>query len=403
LTISLLRDHRGQPLQLTLIEDVTEKKLIAESLEASEVRFARLAESGLLGVAFESEDRTITEANEAFLQMLGSSRARMLAEGLSLDERTPAEFHDVDARARRELATSGFCRTYEKEFCRLDGGRVSVLVGASSSGSSRRGAVWFAIDITERARALGELRESLKARDDFLAAAAHELRTPLTPIQLQVENLLDRARAQGARSVDPHWLQQQLEPIERAAARLGKLLDTLLVVSRLTVGNLPLEREEVDLAQLVQSVADRMRFDLDRAGCELSIEGMGRAATGHWDRARLEEVLRQILSNALRYGKGRPIEITVGLDGDVASVSVRDHGVGIAPEVQDRLFQRFERLAPLRNYGGLGLGLWFARRIVEAHGETIRLWSRPGEGSRFTLELPCRPAPSPSDERRARS
>jgi signal transduction histidine kinase len=279
------------------------------------------------------------------------------------------------------------CRTYEKELLRKDGARVPVLVGASSNVPGR-GSVWFALDITDRARAVRGLRESVRARDEFLAAVTHELRTPLTPIHLQVQDLLERSQEKGVEHIDAGWLAQQLRPIERATTRLARLLDNLLVVSRLTVGSLQLEREDVDLVTLVRGVVDRMRFEIDRAACALSIRATGVAPEGHWDRARLEEVVRQLLVNAIRYGKGKPIEIEIASGATTSSLAIRDHGIGISKEAQGQLFQRFERFVSLQNYGGLGIGLWLAEKIVEAHGGGIRLSSSPGEGSQFIVELP---------------
>jgi PAS domain S-box-containing protein len=389
LTISLMRDRVGKPVQLTIMEDVTDKKRIAESLEASELRFARLAESGLIGVAFETVDGTVVEANEAFLRMLRCPRQVLEQGRLRLTERCPPELADVDARAREELARSGSCRPYEKDLVRMDGVRVAVLVGASSW-PEPAGAVWFALDMTERARALRELRESLKSRDDFLSAVAHELRTPLTPIQLQVQDLLARARSGERQPIDPQRLVQELEPVERAVARMAGLLDRLIVVSRITVGALPLEREEVDLSAIIGAVVERLRYEIERARCRLSVRTT--RVLGSWDRVQLEQVLRELLSNALRFGRGKPIEIETGGNEELGWFSVRDYGTGIPPADQQRLFHRFERLSPLRNYGGLGVGLWLAQQIVAAHGGTIAAWSSTGEGTRFRVELPRGPA-----------
>jgi len=393
LTISLMRDRVGRPVQLTIMEDVTDKKRIAESLEASEVRFARLAESGLIGVAFESADGTVVEANDAFLRMLGCPR-EVLAQGrLRLADQSPPELADIDARAREELARAGSCRPYEKELVRMDGVRVSVLVGASSW-PEPVGAVWFALDVTERARALRELRESLKSRDEFLSAVAHELRTPLTPIQLQVQELLARARSGGRQPIEAQRLVQELEPVERAVTRMAGLIDRLIVVSRTTVGAIPLEREEVDLSAIIEAVVERLRYEIERARCRLSVTST--SVLGSWDRVQLEQVLRELLSNAMRFGRGKPIEIETGGNQELGWFSVRDHGIGIPPADRERLFHRFERLSPLRNYGGLGVGLWLAHQIVAAHGGTIAPWSGMGEGTRFRVELPRRPAPEQS-------
>jgi signal transduction histidine kinase len=113
---------------------------------------------------------------------------------------------------------------------------------------------------------------------------------------------------------------------------------------------------------------------------------------GTWDRPRMERVVSNLIANAMKFGSGKPIEITICKQGGRARLSVRDHGIGIARTEQARIFEMFERLVPARHYGGFGLGLWIAKRILDAHGGRILLWSRPGEGSEFTVDVPLRPA-----------
>ncbi|AEI63796.1 sensor histidine kinase [Corallococcus macrosporus] len=110
--------------------------------------------------------------------------------------------------------------------------------------------------------------------------------------------------------------------------------------------------------------------------------------SGQWDRLRLEQVLVNLLSNAAKYGAGRPVTVEVGAVGPVARLSVRDEGIGVSPDEQERIFEQFERSASVQHFKGLGLGLWITKRIIEAHGGSIRLTSEPGKGSTFTVELP---------------
>ena len=161
-------------------------------------------------------------------------------------------------------------------------------------------------------------------------------------------------------------------------------------MSRITSGRMALHLEEFDLAALAGEVADRFGEELSRAGCPLSMRSGG-PVTGRWDRLRVDQMITNLLANAIKYGAGRPIELTVGASGHAARLTVRDHGIGIAPEDRERIFGRFERAVSERHYGGFGLGLWITHQVVQAHGGRISVEGAPGEGSAFLVELPTDP------------
>jgi signal transduction histidine kinase len=169
------------------------------------------------------------------------------------------------------------------------------------------------------------------------------------------------------------------------------LVEELLDVSRLASGRLRVEPTEFDLSDLVREVASRLKPFLDAAGCALSVEARA-PAVGSWDRLRVEQVIANLVSNALKYGPGSPVEMSVTCEAECACLRVRDHGIGIAPQDQHRIFQRFERAVPMSHYSGFGLGLWIAREIVAAHGGSIDVDSEIGHGSIFTVRLPFRAA-----------
>ncbi|WP_242360002.1 MULTISPECIES: hybrid sensor histidine kinase/response regulator [Anaeromyxobacter] len=233
-----------------------------------------------------------------------------------------------------------------------------------------------------RAHALaGELAEAVRVRDEFMAVASHELKTPLTSLQLRLEALGRELEGCDAR------LAGKLDAALRQTGRLVGLVDGLLDVSRIASGRMRLSREELDLARLSRELGARFAPDASRAGCVLSVAAPA-PVVGRFDRLRLEQLLTNLLSNALKYGAGKPVHVDVTAAGGVARLEVRDEGIGIDPGDVDRVFGRFERAVSPRNYGGLGLGLFIARQIAEAHGGGIALYSRPGEGARFTVELP---------------
>lgn len=237
-----------------------------------------------------------------------------------------------------------------------------------------------------------DLQKALQIRDDFLSVASHELKTPLTSLQLQLQ-LLWRALPETDADGNPHPARKRIEATRRPAERLHQLVNNLLDVSRIRAGRLALEHETVDFAALLQDVVARAEADAAGAGCELVLHA-GSPVIGRWDRLRLEQVVTNLLSNAIKYGANQPVEMTVVQDGDIARLTVRDHGIGIAPENQARIFQRFERAVSERHYGGFGLGLWIVKQIVESLGGDIRVESQPGQGATFTVALPLEPPPS---------
>jgi PAS domain S-box-containing protein len=228
---------------------------------------------------------------------------------------------------------------------------------------------------------------AIEARDEFLSIASHELRTPLTSVLLRLEVLL-RSVVEG-RAPNPSALVAALAVVVRQSKRLSDLIDQLLDVSHIQQSNLELELqlEDVDLAEVLRDVGSRFAGDLVRAGSTLSLAAPA-PAIGHWDRARLEQVITNLLSNAVRFARGTPIHAGVEVSETSARLEVRDGGMGIRPADQTRIFERFERAASSRHFGGLGLGLYITRQIVRAHGGTIRVESTPGKGSAFIVELP---------------
>ncbi|MCY1083502.1 ATP-binding protein [Archangium lansingense] len=251
---------------------------------------------------------------------------------------------------------------------------------------ARRAAI--AID---NARLWRQSEQAIRLRDVFLAVAAHELRTPLLPLQLRLQSLLRRARS-GA-SVELPRLLDEVVSAERQTRQLGQLVDQLLDVSNLSAGYpLELRRQRVDLGELVAGVLEGMQQQVAASGSEVRRE-LGTAAVGWWDARRLAQVVTGLLHNALKFGQGRPIDVRVtSREGSVLLV-VRDHGLGMSESETERIFERFDRGVPERHYGGLGLGLYLARRLVEAHGGSISVESHPGEGSTFTVVLPLGEAP----------
>ncbi len=262
-----------------------------------------------------------------------------------------------------------------------------LAVRASDQGNDEIGVLAAAFNymVAELGRRQEQALEAIRVRDEFLSVASHELKTPLTSLKLRVQGFLEHAPA-VIEPAQAQRLQRSFDLAERQVRRLENLVNSLLDVSRIAVGHFPLQLGEVDLVPLVRSVVGQFSTEIARGPVEVLLD-LPESARGRWDLLRVEQILVNLLSNALKYGAGKPIEVMVRTDDITAWLTVRDHGLGIEAEDQARIFERFERAVSL-NYGGLGLGLYITRQIVLAHGGTIHVESVPGEGSSFVVELP---------------
>jgi PAS domain S-box-containing protein len=242
-------------------------------------------------------------------------------------------------------------------------------------------------DLTERRRAeeerveLAEAQAGVRLRDEFLAMASHELRTPVAALRMQVQGLQRRRDALDALAA--RFVARATE----ATDRLASLVDVLLDVSWLSAGRFELHPQRSDLGAVIRATVDRLQPAARHAASPIDLDAAAELV-GDWDVVRMEQVLTNLLSNAMKFGAGSSISVRALAQGDKAVLVVADHGSGIPPEVLPRMFDRFERGAPRTQYGGLGLGLYITREIVEAHGGTIRAENMPSGGARFVVELP---------------
>ncbi len=265
---------------------------------------------------------------------------------------------------------------------------VVSLLRHSPHGPYTEDNLYFLRDLVDRAglamdnaRLYRDLEASVQVRDDFLATAGHELKTPLAAMLMQIQSL------QRAAGTDPAKLADRLAKAGNNGLRLERLINQLLDVSRITAGRLRLEPEDVELSDVVKEVVTRFVESNTKPDCPISVRCEGRVK-GQWDRLRVEQVVNNLVANAVKYGEGKPVEVDLQMQDGVALLRVVDHGIGIDEGHQKRIFERFERAVATREFGGFGLGLWISRQIVEASGGTIEVESAPGKGSRFTVRLP---------------
>lgn len=233
------------------------------------------------------------------------------------------------------------------------------------------------------------LERAVQARDDFIGVASHELNTPLTSLKLQVQGLqrLLAQRATAPATPEDIKLTRTLGRTDRQVRRLSQLVSDLLDVSRITSRQLALRTEPVDLRELVEETVERVSEEFAPVSTQLTLL-RGTQLVGQWDRSRLEQAVTNLLSNAFKYGQSRPVTVRISVQGDQAMLEVEDQGLGMRPEDLPRIFERFERAISPSEVSGLGLGLFITREIARAHGGTVEVRSKPGEGSTFTLKLP---------------
>lgn len=244
-------------------------------------------------------------------------------------------------------------------------------------------------DITEKKEKEEALNRAIAARQEFFTIAGHELKTPLTCLQLQL-TILELQVKEGASAELREALAPSLKKQSEHLMRITRIVENILDETRITEGKMSLQKESFNLSLMVQEVLSQFQVTADLAGVKINFKTTGEIL-GRWDKFRLEQVLLNLLINALKYGGNKPIQVEVCGEGDLASFSVIDSGQGVDLKDQPKIFQRFERAQEVTNNKGLGLGLYISKNIIQAHGGDIHLKSEPGKGAAFKVVLPLSP------------
>lgn len=242
----------------------------------------------------------------------------------------------------------------------------------------------FAIDNSLLYR---ETQTSVQLRDDFISIASHELRTPLTPMKLQIE-MVKRQMQDAAK--DPSKMEKLAQIIggaDRQIGRLENLVNEMLDVSRMRAGQIVLDIQHCDFSQLIKNVLQQYQPEFTKYKTPVHVN-IPESVMGYWDDKRLEQVIVNLISNAIKYGRENPIHISLTVKDNKAIFAVKDNGIGISKSEQKKLFARFVRLVSVKHYGGLGLGLFIVRQIVDAHHGDIQIESEVDQGATFTVTLP---------------
>ena len=361
---------------------------LAQQIQETEGRFKAMADVAPVLLWMSRTDGLCTFFNQTWLQFTGRSLEEEWgigwAEGVHFEDFQRCMDTYVDAFNRREVFEMEYRLRRHDGVYRwiLDRGTPRFLPDGTFAGY-----IGSCADITERKQLEADLRKAVKVRDEFLSIASHELRTPLTSLKLRTERLLQSAVKFAEGTPADARIEHDAQAALAQVLHLVRMVDVLLDVSRISEGRLALDRDDLEVGPLIAGVADRMKEPATTAGSPIRIE-IRDTTTARWDRFRIEQVVTNLLSNAIKYGAGKPVDVVVDRNDGHARIVVTDRGPGIEVEHHGRLFERFARFAPARHYGGFGLGLWIARVIVEAHGGTIGVRSRAGEGASFFVDLP---------------
>lgn len=251
--------------------------------------------------------------------------------------------------------------------------------------ASRAGLADTANREADLATRVAELEAAVQARDSFLTVAAHELRNPMYALSLHLGLALKTAETLG-----DEGLVQFLTGARLSLERYVERATTLLDVSRINAGHKQLHIEEVDFAAIVRQVAASYEAEAAYTGAELRLHLPDRLI-GRWDGLAVEQIVGNLVSNAIKYGADAPVDVTLARDGADARLTVRDHGPGIPAEDRERIFGRFEQVVGSHMRAGFGVGLWLVRSLLEAHGGGIAVESPPDGGAVFTARLPLAP------------
>ena len=369
------------PANILLVDDLNENLVALQALVRGEGRAVFCAGSGEEALSMLLEHEFAVAILDVQMPSMNGFELAQLMRGTERTRPIPIVF----------VTAAGHDSAYS--FHGYETGAVDFLYKPLDPHAVRSKVSVF-VELFRQRQALEQAQQHLKhavtMRDDFMSMVSHELRTPLNTLFLQVQ-MRKKILTGEVRQSDFPTLRKMVERDERQIRSMVRLIDDMLDVSRLRTGTLAMAYAPADLAGIVRGVVDSMMEPALTAGCQLLLDAPDTLPVV-CDEFRIEQVISNLLTNALRYGAGHPVSVRVEASGPDALVVVKDGGIGIAPADQYRIFGKFERTDAARKVAGLGLGLFITRHIVTSHGGEISVRSEPGQGAQFTVRLPLQPA-----------
>jgi PAS domain S-box-containing protein len=370
--------------------DVTARRRAEEALRASDSRFRSLVRSNVMGILMVHADGSISEANDAFLSLVGYTRKDLEAGRVRWDRLTAPEYAPLDLRGLDQLRTTGDCAPWEKELICKDGSRVHVLNGLAVLRGSHDRCLCFVVDISTQKQAEAHLKAAKEAADQanraksaFVANMSHEIRTPMNAILGMTELLLDTPVNAEQRDY--------LTVVEESAEALLSLVSNILDFSKIEAGKLDIEPVEFGLRDSVAGILKSLAVSAHKRGLEIVLRvdpAVPDRVIG--DPNRLRQVLVNLVGNAIKFTEQGDVVVRIAVDsrddkGVLLHASVSDTGIGIPPEKRDAVFQPFEQVdgSRARKYGGTGLGLAICSKLVELIGGHIWFEDNPKGGTTF--------------------
>ncbi len=417
----------GRRAKILLIDDVTETRraerclnfltdsgiaiadcLCLKSTLEKVMQLAALQFNGFCSIHLQREDKSNFLAGCAHQDELLSQNFREALAKIEIDVASPRGIGRVISTGQSELSENGFVIDSRLQSFNLRSHMCAPLrtrgktIGAITLFSAKE--IFDGFDLTvfetfarrvaqavDNAKLYDNMKDALRLRDDFISIASHELRTPLTALKL---NLQYMQRIFG-KELEPGTFLERAERIllssKRQVDRVDRLIQDLLDLSRIRTGHISLDYENIDLGDLVLGLVDRYREPLREAGCSVAVD-FHKSVVGYWDRSKLELIVTNLLTNAMKYGAKNPVEISIYSEFNYAIFRIRDHGIGINEKDKEKIFNKFERgSTKLHARSSLGLGLFLVKQFVRVLGGTIDVQSTFGQGAEFTFKLPLKP------------